>query len=110
MRTLAWISATGAVGFVIMGVVGQVVGGAAADRYNRDDCLPAQGTRDDVCAAERGTAEAMGPLRALGFAGGGVLAVVSTVLFVTSAPRARQEAVRCGGGPGTLGVSCALRF
>ena len=53
-----------------------------------------------------------GVLQGVGFGLGGALAVTSVVLFATE-PAGRPAAttrVRCGQGPGTVGVECAWRF
>ncbi len=112
-RTLAWVSVGGAAVFAGVGVLGQVVGQGAADRWNGLDCTPLDGrSREEVCVSDRDTAQAMGALRGIGFAGAGVLAVTSVVLFVTSSggDAEGRRAFACGAGPGTFGVACGGRF
>jgi hypothetical protein len=114
-RTLAWVSAAGAAVFLGVGVAGQVVGQNAADQWNEGaECNPPDGrSRIEACGSEGydSTANTMSVLRGVGFVGGGVLAAVSVVLFVTSSrPPPSRSAFACGTGPGTLGVACGGSF
>jgi hypothetical protein len=53
-----------------------------------------------------------GTLATVGFTAGGVLAVASMALWlaVPSQRGERRAALRCGTGPGDLGLSCAVGF
>lgn len=114
-RTLAWVSAAGAAVFLGVGVAGQVVGQNAADQWNEGaECNPPDGrSRIEACGGQGydSTANTMSVLRGVGFVGGGVLAAVSVVLFVTSSRSSTsRSAFACGTGPGTLGVACGGSF
>lgn len=112
MRTLAWVSAGTAVALLGVGVVGYVVGDGAATRWNDNSlCQPPTGaTREEACGSERTTAETMSVVTVVGFVGAGVLGAASAVLFAVSPSRPARTAMTCGAGPGTAGVSCAVRF
>lgn len=111
-RTLAWVSAGGAVVLLGVGIAGYVLGSGAAARWNDDGVCGLQGTSTrDACLEDRQTTDTMSALTIAGLAGAGVLAVTSAVLFVASPRSAPARAsMRCGGGPGMVGVSCAVRF
>lgn len=111
LRTLAWVSGATAVAMLGVGVVGYVVSGDAASRWNDDaQCLPPMGTRESACGSDRETAEAIGAMSVAGFVGAGLLGVTSAVLFVLSPTRLHERSMNCGSGPGTVGVSCVVRF
>jgi hypothetical protein len=62
------------------------------------------------CAGPYGTATTMQTVSVVGFVGGGLFAAAGAVLLVT-APRTREGiALRCGMGPGDVGLSCAGVF
>lgn len=114
-RVLAWVSAGAGVLFLGAGVAGLVVGADAAARWNDPDaCQPGNASREEACASDRSTAESMRVVAVVGFAGGAAAAVASTVLFLTSGERratARERAgVRCGLGPGDVGIQCGGVF
>lgn len=110
-RTLAWVSGATAVALLGVGVAGFVVGDGAASRWNDDtQCLPQTGSRESACGGDRETAEAMGAMTIVGFVGAGLLGATSAVLFVVSPSRSARTSMSCGSGPGTVGVSCAVRF
>jgi hypothetical protein len=89
-RTLAWVSGAGALVLLGVGAVGYVIGDDAAARWNDNSlCLrPGVGTRESMCSSERDTAESMRVVTIAGFAGAGVLAATSAVLFALSPRRA----------------------
>jgi hypothetical protein len=117
-RTLAWTAlAVGAAG-VGVGVFALARRDGLVSTYDerRDPVCPGTGsaTQPSVCAGYLAEIDAMQALAVGGLAAGGALALASVVLFATapSAPGAERAAVsvRCGGGPGTVGVSCAGTF
>lgn len=110
-RTLAWVSAGGAVAFAGLGVVATLVGQPAADRWNGSACDGASGTTGD-CGDDYQTAQTMQALQWVGLVGAGALAATSAVLFVVSSrgTSPARSAFACGAGPGTLGVACGGRF
>ncbi len=111
-RTLAWVAAGGAAVFVVGGVVAYAVGAPAAERWNDDQqCLRPGQTREDVCGSDGSTARTMSAVEITGFVGGGALAALSAVLFLTSRRSpSGAAALSCGGGPGDVGVACVGRF
>src|SRR5262249_17997811 len=93
-----------------------VVGKNAADRWNNDSvCLANGKTRSDNCSGDRNTANAASSGAIASFAVGGVLIAASTILLI-AAPRETPErgmastTLRCGGGPGMIGVACGGAF
>ena len=62
------------------------------------------------CAGPYGTATTMQTVSVVGFVGGGLFAAAGAVLLVTAPRRAEGIALRCGVGPGDVGVSCAGVF
>ncbi len=113
LRTLAWVSAGGALLFLAGGGVSYAVASSAAERWNDDSqCLRPGSTREQTCGADQSTANTMTALEVVGFVGGAALAATSAVLFVVSRPRERERAtaLTCGVGIGALGVSCGARF
>ncbi len=64
-----------------------------------------------ACQDQYDRLEALNIASWVGYVGGGVLAATGVVLFVT-APRSqrREQSLRCGLGPGTVGVACDVRF
>lgn len=113
LRTLAWVSAGGALLFLAGGGASYAVASSAAERWNDDSqCLRPGFTREQTCGADQSTANTMTALEVVGFIGGAALAATSAVLFVVSRPRERERAtaLTCGVGVGALGVSCGARF
>ncbi len=110
-RTLAWVSAGGALVFFGVGVAGYVVASSAADRWNDDArCLRPGLTREQVCGDEASTARTMNALGVVGLVGGVALAATSVALFVTSGRARSPAALACGPSFGAPGVACAARF
>ena len=93
-RTAAWMTASGAVGFLASGIVAHVERERLASKYN-DSALCSFGglTREERCGAYRQDANLFQTLAVIGYATAGALTATSVVLFVTeprsSAPRAR---------------------
>lgn len=113
VRTLAWVSAGGAVAFAGIGVVATVLGQPAADRWNdANQCGASTGDGSDACSNDLRTAQTMEVLRWTGIVGAGVLVVTSAVLFVASSrgEAHAHAAFGCGAGPGTLGLACGGSF
>lgn len=114
LRALAWGTAGGAVAFAGVGVLGQVLGAPAAERWNSDACVNQSDVGNGTCAQDIATARTMGWLRGVGFVGAGVLAASSVVLFVVSRPSAqepRSVAFSCAPVVGDQqGVQCAGAF
>lgn len=116
-RVLAWTTAGVAVtGFGLSLVAWRLREGTVSDYTGQ---CPAGEVGDAAvvtrCAGLHAQADedvsAWGTVTAVGLVAGGVLAVTSAVLFAT-APGRRTEtrAVRCGSGPGVVGVGCAVAF
>ncbi len=84
--------------------VGQCPTGEIDDAMRVTECNGLH-TRADTDVDQWGT------IATVGLAAGGVLAVTSAVLFATgSGARTEARAVRCGGGPGLVGVGCTVAF
>lgn len=62
------------------------------------------------CDGPYTTARAMQTAAIVGFVGGGLFAAAGAVLLVTAPRHAEGLALRCGVGPGDVGVSCAGVF
>ncbi len=117
-RAFAWASlATGAAG-VGLGVFALMRRDGLVSQYDqrRDPVCPGTSspTQPTVCASNLDDIAAMQALAIGGFVGGGALALASVVLFATlpstgESPRGLAS-VRCGGGPGQVGVSCGGVF
>lgn len=116
-RTVGWVTAGGAVVGFGLALVGWRVRESAVDDYN-GNCSASEGDQQTVtrcmashtqAADDAGTAET---LTTVGLVAGGALAVASVVLFVTapSSRRATPSAMRCGAGPGTVGLQCGVSF
>lgn len=117
-RALAWTAlAVGAAG-VGVGVFALARRDGLVSTYDerRDPMCPGTGsaTQPSVCAGYLADIDAMQSLAVGGLVAGGALALTSVVLFATAPSAAGAEraavSVRCGGGPGTVGVSCAGTF
>jgi hypothetical protein len=117
-RAFAWASlVTGAAG-VGVGVFALMRRDGLVSQYDqrRDPVCPgtSSATQPTVCASNLDDIAAMQALAIGGFVGGGALALASVVLFATlpstgESPRGLAS-VRCGGGPGQVGVSCGGVF
>lgn len=114
-RTIAWVSAGAAAVALGVGVVGL---GVYLDRllvWNDDStCFPANGrARRDNCP-EAWSALTTGRVVAVtGFGLAAALGVTSIVLFATMPDESRASgrvALRCGPGPGELGIACGGVF
>lgn len=116
-RVLAWTAAGVAVaGFGLSLAAWRLREGAVSDYVG--EC-PAGEVDDPAvvarCGGRRTQADAdvdqWGAVATVGLVAGAALAVTSAVLFATS-PSGRTEAraVRCGGGPGLVGVGCTVAF
>lgn len=117
-RAFAWASlATGAAG-VGLGVFALMRRDGLVTQYDqrRDPVCPgtSSATQPTVCASNLDDIGAMRALAIGGFVGGGALALASVVLFATLPSRGESArglaSVRCGGGPGQVGVSCGGVF
>lgn len=116
-RTVGWVTAGGAVVGFGLALVGWRMRESAVDDYN-GSCSASEGDQETVArcmmshtqaADDVSTAET---LTTVGLVAGGALAVASVVLFVTapSSRRATPSAMRCGAGPGTVGLQCGVSF
>lgn len=118
-RTILGITglALGGVGLAV-GVGALVARNDAADTFN----APRGGHNCSVvggsvvappgldCEGPYGTATTMQTVSVVGFVGGGLFAAAGAVLLVTAPRRAEGIALRCGFGPGDVGVSCTGVF
>jgi hypothetical protein len=119
--------------YIAAGVVGVVglgaVGGAAAlhaereslaARWNAGNCTGPGVTRGEVCASERSAISTNEVLAGILYGVGGA-AIAAAVVIAIVAPTPTGESaspqgtaepitVRCGLGPGDLGVACGARF
>lgn len=115
-RTLAWVSAGAAAVALSVGAVGL---GFYLDRltaWNDDNVcfLPNGRTREQNCTDAWSTIQIAGPVAWVGFGMAAAFAVTSVTLFATmpAEPRAggTTAALRCGLGPGELGIACGGAF
>jgi hypothetical protein len=118
-RVLAWAALGGAVAFAAGGVTFHVLREQAATRYNlgltAGRCAGSDIAveTDATCQSDRDATATFHALTIAGYVTAGILAVTSTVLFLSGgAPRPAVAArrVACGGGPGIVGVACAVTF
>jgi hypothetical protein len=119
-RALAWVGFGGAATLVAGGAVAIAVRESAAARYNVAGCLgdgvPVESEPTAACRDDRETVSTMQTLGVVGLIAGGALAVGSVVWLVTSPgrdgnrERSGAASVRCGGGPGTIGLACGGPF
>lgn len=110
--------ALGGVGLTL-GVVGLVLRNGNASDFRDGDCrLAREGDTVEVipsgvdCQGLYDSGNAMQTLSAVGFVAGGLFAAAGAVLLVT-APTSRATeglALRCGVGPGDVGLACGGRF
>lgn len=116
-RTLGWVAAGGALIGLGLGVVAWRLREGEVSDYNAR-CLMNE-TNDTTitnCIHDQpNTQSAVDTWTAVetaGFVAGGLLAVGSAVLFITapSSSATARTALRCGGGPGTVGVQCGMAF
>jgi hypothetical protein len=104
------------------GIGAYVVGSNAADRWNNDAvCLAGGKSRSANCADDKSTADAGSSGAVASFVIGGVFIVASTILLAAAPREVREEkpaaarksilaSLRCGSGPGIVGVSCGGAF
>ncbi len=89
---------------------------SAAQRWNDDVmCLHGDRTREETCGADRSAAESARSAGVVTTVSGLLLGAVGAVLLLTAPPSRtvvteRRGALRCGAGPGLLGVSCGTAF
>jgi len=65
------------------------------------------------CSSDQTSARLARDLSVAGYVGGGILAGIGIVLLIAAPPRhstSARDAVRCGSGPGELGISCGGSF
>ena len=95
-------------------IVAWRVSESAADRWNDDArCLANDRSRQENCGADQHTAKVARTWMTAGLITTGVFAVATTVLLwpVESDEAPRNTAgLRCGAGPGEVGVACAVGF
>jgi hypothetical protein len=104
------------------GIGAYVVGNNAADRWNNDSiCLAGGMSRSQNCSGDKSTADAASSGAIAAFTIGGVFIVASTILLAAAPREVREEKpaakrssplarLRCGSGPGFVGVSCGGAF
>lgn len=117
-RALAWTAGGLAVAGFALSLVGwrlregavsdylaQCPSADIADRMVFDQCTPRHATLLTVV-------DQWQTVTTVGLVAGGVFAVASAVLFTTTPGSRRTDAraVRCGGGPGLVGVGCVVAF
>lgn len=113
-RTAGWALGGAAVLLIAGGAVMLPVGNATMEQYNDDDrCTPpGGGTREQTCSDDRRQAELLQGLGVAALVVGGAAGVASAALLLT-APRGRGRRttwLRCGGGPGDVGIACGGAF
>ena len=115
--TLGWIFGAASLAALGASLIAIPLANSAADRYGADPTC--RGSRAEAnaetsaCQGWRSTYEAMTGLNVGGYVAAGALAVTSIVLFATAPsrrPAAATTGMRCGGGPGQIGVTCGLWF
>lgn len=120
-----------AAGSLATAVVSHILREDAARTFNEDppvNCSnwenPSVGNRrEDVCSAEQSTVNTFTPLAITFYAVGGAAAIASVLLFVLAPPAppgpgdageegepAARFRLRCGGGPGEIGLACGSTF
>lgn len=112
-RTVAWVSAGGAVALLGIGVAALVVGGDAASQWNDDSrCLVGASSRGETCADQQSTLDTMRPLAIGGLVAGSLAAATSVVMFVVSAraPASTATGWACAPWLHAAGASCGARF
>jgi hypothetical protein len=113
---VAWLALGGSATLLVGGIVASIVREREVAIWNDSDaCLHGTATRQATCGDHQATAITATVLSVIGYAGGGVLAATSLILFLRpgSAPAAsaRQGSAftaRCGAG--MLSVACAGTF
>jgi hypothetical protein len=112
--TWGWVSLGLTVAAAAGTIVAWRVGESAAERWNDDArCLANDMTRQENCGSDQHTTKVARTWTTAGLITTGVFAVATTVLLwpVESDDRPRNTAkLRCGAGPGELGVACAVVF
>lgn len=116
-RVLAWTAGGAAVaGLALSLVAWRLREGAVADYAGQCPAEVESATEMERCAGLHAAAQTdVGQWQAVSTAGlvaGGVFAVGSAVLFATlsSGRSGERRAVRCGGGPGVVGIGCEVAF
>ncbi|MDB4932006.1 MAG: hypothetical protein JWM10_4490, partial [Myxococcaceae bacterium] len=104
-------------GVVLVGAaVAYAYGLSQVNEYNGDTSCPGVEAVDQPgdCDGWLRTSRAMATASQVGLGVGVALAVTAVVLLVTErsggAESAARTAFACGGGPGTIGLGCGLRF
>ncbi len=111
-RNLAWIATGGAVLGLGVGTAMLVVRNAAARRFNDPGCLYYQRTRGENCGDDLSQGQTAEAVSVTGFVLGGASLVAAVVLWATlpRTPAPARIALRCGPGPGELGLACGGAF
>lgn len=107
-RTLAWVSAAGALVGVGVGLVGWRLREGVAAEYLT--CLGGPNAPECDYTAAQGDVRRWETLTGVGFALGGALAVTSAVFFLTSRERPAHRALVCGPSMTLQGLDCSVRF
>jgi hypothetical protein len=89
-----------------------------ADRWNRGACSGTGSTRAELCADERSRIERMETLTTVLYSAGAAALITGAVLVLLAPSRKEPEraglerlaGLHCGGGVGSVGISCARGF
>jgi hypothetical protein len=111
-RIVAWTSIGVGTLMLVGGGVSIGIRESAAARTQSADCAPTPGlTPIQRCPDDFSAVDATTISGAVLFGGAALFAGVAAVLFATSGSSApRSAAIRCGGGPGDIGLACAGVF
>lgn len=114
LRTGAWIAGAAGVALLAGAAVSFALHESTVARYDAQ-CLGRLAPSEAETAACRDDRDDEATLRTLSTAGlvaGAAAGVLSAVLWLAAPSRAAggQAALRCGGGPGDVGVACGGRF
>ena len=107
-RTLAWVSAAGALVGVGVGLVGWRLREGVAAEYL--DCLGGPNAPECDHATAQDDVRRWEILTGVGLAIGGALAVTSAVFFLTSRERPAHRALACAPFVTLRGLDCSVRF
>lgn len=120
MHPLAYAATGVAAASLVVAIIGGIVREGAVTAYNADGTCP--GTlalvQSPDCSALIDRGNSMRALEIVGFVGAGVFGAAAATLFVlaprhveeTHAQRVTPARFACGGGPGTVGIACAIRY
>ena len=113
LRLLGWSTAIGAGLLVVGGAVALVFERNDGNAFNASTCAVMSETAlTSTCSSLESITHTSGILSVVGFVGGALLGITSTVLFTrpTQATPRTPIALACGAGPGRYGAMCGLAF